>query len=85
MAGTHRTFPPGRTYPHVSYASWLFMRDRIAYLEAEVHRLTVDRDEWYARANFTDEERQEMYMRASQGRDEQTGEWLWPDSVTTSN
>jgi hypothetical protein len=81
---THRTFPITRTHPHVSYATWLFMRDRIDFLEAEVYRLTVDRDEWYARANYTDEERREMYMRASQGRDEQTGEWLWPDSVKTN-
>jgi hypothetical protein len=83
VAGTHRTFPPGPSYPHISYVTWLFMRRRIAELEAEVYRLTVDRDTWYARANYTPEELHEQHMRASQGRDPETGEWLWPDGVKT--
>lgn len=58
------------------------MRARIAQLEAEVYRLTVDRDHWYAAANYTPEELHEMHMRASQGRDPETGEWLWPGSMT---
>ncbi|GAA3948818.1 hypothetical protein [Microbacterium soli] len=68
---------------HISYETWLFMRRRIEQLEAEVYRLTVDRDHWYAAANYTPEELHEMHMRASQGRDE-NGAWLWPDGVRTT-
>lgn len=85
MAGTHRTRPQEPTYPHVSIATWDFMRRRIEQLEAEVFRLTVDRDTWYARANYTPDELHEQRMRASQGRDPETGEWLWPDGVRTRN
>jgi len=81
---THRTFPVGSTRPHISHETWLYMRVRIEHLEAEVSRLTVDRDHWYAAANYTPEELHEQFMRASQGRDPETGEWLWPDGVRTT-
>ena len=80
---THRTFDRANSEPHISYATWHFMRKRIAELEAEVYRLTVDRDHWYAAANYTPEELHEQFMRASKGLDE-NGAWLWPDGVKTS-
>ena len=80
---THRTFDR-RGGPHISLATWHFMRQRIEQLEAEVSRLTVDRDHWYAAANYTPDELREQFMRASQGRDPETGEWLWPDRVKTT-
>lgn len=80
---THRTFPAGSTEPHISYATWHFMRQRIADLEAEVYRLTVDRDHWYAAANYTPDELHEQFMRASKGLDE-NGAWLWPDGLRTT-
>lgn len=52
-------------------------------LEQELHSMTVDRDRWYLKANYTPEEIAEMYHRASQGLDE-NGAWLWPDSVRTT-
>lgn len=57
--------------------------EAIERLSSELHAMTVDRDRWYLRATYTDEERAEMYHRASQGLDE-NGAWLWPDSVRTT-
>ena len=68
----------------MSYETYLFLRREVERLSAELHRVTVDRDHWYAAANYTPEELHEMHMRASQGRDE-NGAWLWPDSVKTTN
>lgn len=81
---THRTLERVEVDPPVSREVVHFMRHRIAQLEAEVHRLTVDRDHWYAAANYSPEELREQFMRASQGRDE-NGAWLWPDGVRTTN
>lgn len=68
---------------HVSPEAYLWLVGERERLLAEVHRLTVDRDHWYLKANYTDEARAEMYHRASQGLDE-NGAWLWPDSVRTT-
>lgn len=59
------------------------MRAEIQRLRYELHAVTVDRDHWYMKANYTPEEIAEMYHRASQGLDE-NGAWLWPDSVRTT-
>lgn len=67
----------------MSHETFLFMRAEIARLEREVYRLTVDRDHWYAKATYSEEELAEMYHRATKGLDE-NGAWLWPDSVRTT-
>lgn len=68
---------------HVSPETYLWLMDERERLLRDLHAVTVDRDHWYAVANFTEEERAEMYHRASQGLDE-NGAWLWPDSVRTT-
>lgn len=77
---THRTFRIEPHRPPISHEAFLFMRSEIERLERELHAVTVDRDHWYMKANYTPEEIAEFYHRASQGLDE-TGAWLWPDSV----
>ena len=52
------------------------MRREIERLNAEVHRLTVDRDHWYMAANYTPEEIAAFHRRLSMGLDPETGEWL---------
>lgn len=80
---THRTFEVKATRPHVSHETFLFMRAEIARLTSELHAMTVDRDRWYMKANYTPEEIDEMRRRATKGLDE-NGAWLWPDSVRTT-
>lgn len=80
---THRTFPVESRTPHISPASFLFMRSEIERLTDELHAVTVDRDHWYMKANYTPEEIDEMRHRATKGLDE-NGAWLWPDSVRTT-
>lgn len=87
---THRTFAHVAVTPHISPATFLFMRSEIERLkreltaaENELHAVRVDRDHWYMKANYTPEEIAEFYHRASQGLDE-NGAWLWPDSVRTT-
>lgn len=87
---THRTFPVESRTPHISPASFLFMRSEIERLkrelasaERELFAVRVDRDHWYMKANYTPEQIAEFYHRASQGLDE-NGAWLWPDSVRTT-
>lgn len=80
---THRTFTVDQRDPHISYATFLFMRSEIERLTNELHAVTVDRDHWYMKANYTPEEVAEMYHRASFGLDE-NGAWLWPDNVRTT-
>lgn len=79
----HRTFPHENRRPPISHESFLFMRAEIERLASELHAVTVDRDRWYMKANYTPEEIAEFYHRASQGLDE-NGAWLWPDSVRTT-
>lgn len=57
--------------------------EEIDRLRAEVYRLGIDRDHWYAAANYTPEEIHEQFMRASKGLDE-NGAWLWPDGLRTT-
>lgn len=59
------------------------MRSEIERLTNELHAMTVDRDRWYMKANYTPEEIDEMHHRATKGLDE-SGAWLWPDSVRTT-
>lgn len=80
---THRTFPVETRRPPISHETFLFMRAEIERLTNELHAVTVDRDHWYMKANYTPEEIAEFYHRASQGLDE-NGAWLWPDSVRTT-
>lgn len=92
-AQTHRTFPVehGTQFEHDA-ARWAFVHAEVLRLQAEVDRLRAElyranlaADHWYAAANYSPEELREQFMRASQGRDERTGEWLWPDGVKTRN
>lgn len=78
VIGRHEPRPP------ISHESFLFMRSEIERLKRELHAVTVDRDHWYMKANYTPEEIAEFYHRASQGLDE-NGAWLWPDSVRTTS
>lgn len=80
---THRTFPREARRPPISHESFLFMRSEIERLTNELHAVTVDRDHWYMKANYTPEEIDEMRHRATKGLDE-NGAWLWPDSVRTT-
>lgn len=80
MAGqTHRTFDR-RPMQHISLATWHFMRERIAHLEAEVYRLTLDRDHWYMAANYTPDEIREFTRRRLMNLDE-NGEYKWPPTL----
>lgn len=69
--------------PPISHESFLFMRSEIERLERELYDVTVDRDRWYMKANYTPEEIDEMRHRATKGLDE-NGAWLWPDNVRTT-
>jgi hypothetical protein len=80
---THRTFPHETRRPLISHETYLFMRSEIERLKSELYAVTVDRDHWYMKANYTPEEVAEFYHRASKGLDE-NGAWLWPDSVRTT-
>ncbi len=71
---------------HVSEATYLYMREEIARLQAENAQLTRDvayweqqTNHWYMRAHYTDEELRIMYLRRSRGQDQLTGEWLTPE------
>ncbi|MFE6733414.1 hypothetical protein [Microbacterium sp. NPDC057650] len=75
------TVEHGSTFEH-DQARFAFALREIERLRDELYRVTVDRDHWYAAANYTPEELHEMHMRASQGRDE-NGAWLWPDGLRT--
>ena len=61
----------------VSPETYLYLVAEVERLRDEVYRLTVDRDHWYMRANYTREQVDEFYRRASMGIDE-NGEWQWP-------
>lgn len=67
---------------HVSVEAWIFARTTLERLDRELDRMTRDRNYWYLRANYTEEEIREMYERASKGQDE-NGNWLWPDGERT--
>ena len=72
--------------PHISWATYEFMRQKIAELEAANAQLQADvtyweqqTNDWYLKANYTDLERQIMYRRRSRGADEFTGKWSLPE------
>lgn len=67
--------------PHISYATWHYMRHRIEQLESELYRANLAADYWYAAANHTPEELREQYLARSKGLDE-NGDWIWPNSMT---
>lgn len=96
MSTTHTTSPALRTVddqPHISHATYEFMRAEIARLQAEnlqlkmgneqLHReLAVQEQQtnhWYMKATYTPAEIREMYVRRSKGKNEFTGTWLTPD------
>lgn len=70
--------------PHISYATFLFLRAEVDRLGRELRIAQSDADHWYLRATYTPEDLAEMRRRASLGLDE-NGAWLWPDSLTTTN
>lgn len=72
-----------RSDPHISYETYLYLVAEVRRLEHELRLANAAADEWYLRATYTDEERAEMYRRASFGLDE-NGQWLWPDGVKTN-
>lgn len=80
---THRTFPVESRRPHISHESFLFMRSEIERLTRALAIAEASADHWYMKANYTDEERAEMYRRASLGLDE-NGAWQWPDNLRTT-
>lgn len=69
-------------HPHISWATYEYMRQKIADLEPEKAQLQADvahwereTNHWYMKANYTDLELQLMYRRRSRGAGELTGEW----------
>ncbi|KQQ66940.1 hypothetical protein [Microbacterium sp. Leaf320] len=69
-------------HPHISWATFEYMRQKIADLEAEKAQLQADvahweqqTNHWYLKATYTDLELQLMYRRRSRGANELTGEW----------
>ena len=68
---------------HVSAAVYLWMKSEIERLRSAVFRLEVELNHWYLRANYTPDEIQDMYYRASKGQDEH-GNWCWPEEGTAA-
>lgn len=66
---------------HISPETYLYLRREVDRLARELARVTVDRDHWYAAANYTPEELAEMRRRASLGIDE-NGVFQWPELTT---
>ena len=52
------------------------MRREIERLRLELSAVTMDRDRWYMRANYSPEEIEEFRHRVTMGLDPETGEWL---------